>query len=153
MKNRFSAAALCLLVLLVACRKPSLQPSPVTNVLPSAYKEFVIPKGEHYATGNVLKPVETTGVTFLVRFDSSAVYQTAAPENQYDINKLYGFSDNGDHHHRFSARFGWRWSDGALRLFAYTYNNGLRDAKELGIVPIGQDVRCGIKALGEEVGS
>ena len=88
-------------------------------------------------------------MTFVVKFDSSAVYQTSNPENQYDINKLYGFSDNGDQHHSYSARFGWRWSDGALRLFAYTYNKAIRDEKELGKVAIGSEVHCAIEVQGE----
>jgi hypothetical protein len=72
------------------------------------------------------------------------------PINQYDINKLYGFSDNNADHHQFSARFGWRWSDNALRLFAYVYNNGIVISKELGSVTIGKEVNCSIK-VGEAI--
>jgi hypothetical protein len=89
--------------------------------------------------------VNITELKFIARFDSSAIYQAAAPENQYDINKLYGFSDNDAPHQNFSARFGWRWSDGALRLFAYTYNNGVRHEQELGTLAIGGEANCSIK--------
>ena len=82
---------------------------------------------------------------FTVRFDSSAIYQTTDRENQYDINKLYGFSDNNMDHHQYSARFGWRWSDGALRLFAYVYNEGKVESKELSAVNIGEEIHCSIK--------
>lgn len=92
--------------------------------------------------------MEGTGFYFTVRFDSSCIYQTRVPENQWDINKLYGFSDNNALHHQYSARFGWRWSEGALRLFAYTYNNGVRDSKEIGVVPIGKEIDCAIALTG-----
>lgn len=114
------------------------------------FTAYVIPQGQHAATGNSFKAVETDEVKFVVKFDSSAIYQTTDPANQDDINKLYGFSDNGGQHHLYSARFGWRWSKGALRLFAYTYNSGEREAKELGVVPIAEPVSCAIKVSGEQ---
>ena len=81
-----------------------------------------------------------------MRFDSTAIYQTLWPENQYDINKLYGFADNGQDHHQYSARFGWAWHDAALHLYAYVYNGGKRESKHLGIIPIGAEVACTIAA-------
>ncbi len=122
---------------------------PSQNLSTSSFRQFTIPQGQHYATENSIKAVGVAEMKFVVRFDSSAVYQTVNPENQYDINKLYGFSDNGDQHHSYSARFGWRWSDGALRLFAYTYNSGVRNEKELKTVTIGSEVACAIKVAGE----
>ena len=86
---------------------------------------------------------------FLARFDSTAIYQTQSIENQYDINKLYGFSDNNSDHHQYSARFGWRWSDKALRLFAYVYNGGAVISKELTTVMIGAEVNCSIRISGD----
>jgi hypothetical protein len=83
---------------------------------------------------------------FIVKFDSSALYQSQDPANQYDINKLYGFSDNGGDHHQYSARIGWRWSDGALRLFAYVYNAGIVASQEITTAAIGQEIHCSIKA-------
>ncbi|MDQ3277864.1 MAG: hypothetical protein M3Q06_06035, partial [Bacteroidota bacterium] len=44
----------------------------------------------------------------------------------------------------YSARLGWRWSEGALRLFAYIYNNGARQEKEVTAVPIGKNILCSI---------
>lgn len=144
MKNPIRLAAGCLLLLLLACKKERL--SGTASLV--SFKQYTIPKGGHYARESSIQAVETGGLKFVVRFDSSAVYRTADPENQYDINKLYGFSDNGQQHQQFSARFGWRWSDEALRLFAYTYNNGERNEQELGVVPIGAEVRCAIRAEG-----
>ena len=145
MKKAIFQAAACGLLFLFSCRKEKF---PGKLSIPE-FKEFVIPQGQHYATQNDSKAVETSELKFVVRFDSSAIYKTKNHENQYDINKLYGFSDNGDQHHIHSARFGWRWSDGALRLFAYTYNNQVRGSKELGVVPIGVDISCSIKVEGE----
>lgn len=138
------------LLLLCACRKENAFKLAAVTPPPSlSFKQYTIPRGDHYCTENLLKPLEISELAFAVRFDSSAIYQTIDPENQYDINKLYGFADNGGHHQQFSARFGWRWSDGALQLFAYTYNNGIRDSKELGTVAIGKEIHCAIKASGE----
>jgi hypothetical protein len=61
---------------------------------------------------------------------------------------LYGFSDNNSDHHQFSARFGWRWSDKALRLFAYIYNEGTVVSKELTTIAIGTEINCSIKVAG-----
>jgi hypothetical protein len=111
---------------------------------------YTIPKGKHYADLSTYKPVETSEMKFTVRFDSSAIYSTESPENQYDINKLYGFSDNNMDHHQYSARIGWRWSDGALRLFAYIYNAGAVQSEEISTVPIGAEIACSIKATSTE---
>lgn len=144
MKNPI-LATVWLLLLFCSCRKET----PLQNLSTSGFKQFLIPQGQHYATENHLKAVEATEMKFVVKFDSSAIYKTTNPENQYDINKLYGFSDNGEQHQAFSARFGWRWSDGALRLFAYTYNNGVRNERELTTVAIGAELHCAIKVQGE----
>jgi hypothetical protein len=133
-------------LLLAACHK-SVAPLPDSrpDTDTSGFVKYTISSGAHYASDNVYKPVETSDLKFTVRFDSSAIYQSVLAQNQYDINKLYGFSDNGAAHHRFSARFGWRWSGGALRVFAYVYNAGKVLSEELGVVPIGAPVACRIK--------
>lgn len=147
MKNPVLKGALLLLLWCTGCKKDIHSENLSTPSLPassSGFVQYVIPKGAHYANGNDLKEVETAALKFTVRFDSSAVYRTIDPHNQWDINKLYGFSDNGAMHHQYSARIGWRWSEGALRLFAYTYNNAVREEKEIAVVPIGKEVRCAI---------
>lgn len=141
---------------LAACTKSSDQlaedsqgkPAPTTPAQ-ETFVVYTIAKGEHSADKSTLKLVNASELAFSVRFDSSAVYTAQKPINQFDINKLYGFSDNGAPHQQFSARFGWRWSDGALRLFAYVYNNGKRQEKELGVLPIGSWISCSIQADGE----
>jgi hypothetical protein len=140
---------LCLLLLvLYSCKKTSnfiSVPFTPASGDTTGFVKYTIPAGAHFAMLNKYTPVETAELKFAVRFDSSAIYQTRIAQNQYDINKLYGFSDNGSDHHQFSARFGWRWSDGALRLFAYVYNGGKVASEELGVVRIGAEIQCRIK--------
>jgi len=109
------------------------------------YIKYTIHQGNHYADHNVYKTVNYDELKFIVRFDSTAIYQTADPGNQEDINKLYGFSDNNADHQQYSARFGWNWARGALRLYAYTYNNGVRTEQEITSVQIRAEYNCSIK--------
>jgi hypothetical protein len=109
------------------------------------YLNYTIHAGNQYCDQNGYTKTDYSELKFLVQFDSSAIYHTVAAENQYDVNKLYGFSDNNAAHHDFSARVGWRWSDGALRLFGYIYNNGVMSFEELGTISIGTEYTCSIK--------
>lgn len=119
-----------------------------TPAITSSYTQYIIAAGQHSADKNAYKPVDVEEMKFLVQFDSSAIYQTVLGENQWDINKLYGFSDNNTDHHRFSARFGWNWREGALRLHAYVYNNGVVESRELATVAIGAETVCSIRVAG-----
>ena len=116
----------------------------ILNQTPN-YIKYTILSGQQVCDKSVYTPTNYSQLKFLVKFDSTAIYQTIDSANQDDINKLFGFSDNNTDHHSFSARFGWRWSNGALRVFGYTYNNGIRDSKELGIINIGTENNCSIK--------
>lgn len=107
--------------------------------------KYTIRAGQQFCDPNDFKQTDYTELKFIARFDSSAVYQTLSQANQLDINKLYGFSDNNAEHQQFSARIGWRWSGGALRLFGYIYNNGIRDFEEITIISIGEEHTCSIK--------
>jgi hypothetical protein len=108
------------------------------------YVQFIIPKGDQYSNENIYTVTKYQRLTFLAKFDSTAIYKCIVPSNQTDINKLFGFSDNNAHHHEYSARFGWRWSDNALRLFGYIYNKSVMSFKELGTVAIGAENACSI---------
>lgn len=121
-----------------------------SETVSNQYIQYTIQKGQQYCDKSVFVPVKCNQLSFKVKFDSSAIYKTVADSNQSDINKLYGFSDNNAAHHEYSARFGWRWSDNALRLFAYDYNNSVMSFKELGIVQIGVKNSCSIKVSGNE---
>jgi hypothetical protein len=58
------------------------------------------------------------------------------PENQYDINKLWGFSEGINNQYN-SARIGWSWNNDALRLYGYVYAKGVRHYAGDHIVSIG----------------
>ncbi|HEX2608353.1 MAG TPA: hypothetical protein VHK91_13280 [Flavisolibacter sp.] len=146
MKNLLFAG-LTALCLLSSCRKTVdrlIENSLNSKQASGPFITYTIAKGNQYCDQSTYRALETNLQQFTVLFDSSAIYQTAAAENQYDINKLFGFSDNRSDHHQFSARIGWRWSDQALRLFAYVYNEGLMTSKEITTISIGQPAVCSI---------
>ena len=138
-------------IVVASCSKTSqgLSKDSAASESSGQFTKYTIQKGNQFCDGNGYKPIELTEMKFLARFDSTAIYQTQSIENQYDINKLYGFSDNNTDHHQYSARFGWRWSDKALRLFAYVYNGGAVISKELTTVMIGAEVNCSIRISGD----
>lgn len=142
MKNNFVLFAVVALLILSCSKKATVESN--------GFTKYTIAKGKQYADISGYKSADYSELKFVVKFDSSAIYTTITPDNQFDINKLYGFSDNSTGHHQFSARFGWRWSDKALRLFGYVYNKGVRDSKELGIVNIGSEKTCSIKVSGDQ---
>ncbi len=111
------------------------------------FTNYTIKKGKQFCEQSTISPGQYAELKFVVKFDTSAIYATVDPLNQYDINKLYGFSDNNSNHQEFSARFGWRWSDKALHIFAYVYNDGIRTSKELGKVKIGDENICSVKVF------
>ena len=146
MKNQILIALLCLLIL-PGCKKAveAIIEKGTSGSTSSEFIKYTIPKGNQYCDKNSLKAVDVQEMKFMVRFDSTAIYQTASAENQYDINKLYGFSDNNSDHHQFSARFGWRWSNNALHLFAYVYNDAAVISRELAVIAIGKEISCSIQ--------
>jgi len=124
----------------------SPEAKPVTTTS-STYTTYVIRQGQHYCDQSTIKSVTTAEMKFVARFDSTAIYQTISLVNQYDINKLYGFTEGIDNQYN-SARFGWRWSEGALRLFGYVYKNGVRNSLEIGNYNLNSDIICSIKLNG-----
>jgi hypothetical protein len=148
MKNSLLYALAALLLLLTGCQKTLdaiIEKGTSSPVNSAGFSKYTIRQGQQYCDQNGFKPVEIEEMKLVVKFDSTAIYQTALAENQNDINKLYGFSDNNTDHHQYSARFGWRWSSNALRLFAYVYNEGTVTSKELTTVAIGAEVNCSIQ--------
>ena len=126
-------------VILAACSKKT----DIQNE--SGFSKYTIRQGQHSSDENRFISIEYSELKFVAKFDSTAIYKTADPSNQSDINKLYGFSDNNSQHQDFSARFGWRWSDNALRIFGFVHNNGLIISKEIGSVSIGSENNYTIK--------
>lgn len=134
-----------ILLLLCSCEKSREDSVIINHLAVNGFIQYTIKAGEQYCDQNPYKQTNYSELKFIVKFDSTAVYQTVSPANQSDVNKLYGFSDNENPHHQFSARFGWRWSEGALRLFAYVYNNGVMNFEELGTISVGTEHDCSIK--------
>jgi hypothetical protein len=154
MKNTFLFLSLCVLI---ACTKEDAglknansgdESASAKGGKPSnTFTTYTIRKGQHNCDQSTLKSVSTSEMKFAVKFDQSAIYQTVNPENQYDINKLWGFSE-GFNHQTHSARIGWAWNENALRLYAYVYANGIRHSQEIAPVAIGSEITCGIKLAG-----
>jgi hypothetical protein len=125
------AASIALVVAASGCAPPVGAPSvPVVT-------RWVIPAGQHDAVGTAVVLTAEDSIRFSVRFDPTAVYSSADPANQFDINKLRGRSDCSTHHHENSARVGWRWTGNAVELSAYVYVAGTRRSAVLGEVGIG----------------
>lgn len=153
MKNKLCIAVLAAFCFCSCSKEPEQPQIPLEKKEISkspSFTQYIIFKGSQYCDKNSFAPVKLSHLSFKVKFDSSAIYTTSKAENQNDINKLFGFSDNNATHHEYSARFGWRWSDNALRIFAYNYNNGVRSFKELGTVKIGNENSCSITVSGNK---
>lgn len=153
-----AAAVIILLAALFSCTKemnnqPALSLSQQTDeqklIKAGTFTTYTIAAGRHYCNNNSYPRFAAPALYFTVKFDSSAIYQSINPKNQYDENKLYGFADNNSHHQQFSARFGWRWLNGQLQLSAYTYNNGVSSDKVLGAISIGTENKCAIIVNGD----
>jgi hypothetical protein len=152
MKKRLITVSLAIFSL-AACTKSVdnvINGVPVKSVIAaitdsSQFIKYTILKGQQYCDKRTYQAVKYDQLSFTVKFDSSAIYKTTDLKNQNDINKLFGFSDNNAAHHEFSARFGWRWSNNALHLFGYIYNNSVMSNRELGTVTIGSENNCTIK--------
>lgn len=156
MKNKLFILSIALLLLASCSKKTEQIDSKISNAKADSqavinhFIKYTLLKGEQYCDKSNFVPVQLSTLSFKVKFDSSAIYTTSNPDDQSDINKLYGFSDNNADHHQFSARFGWRWNDNALQLFGYVYNNGVMSFKEIGKIDIGVENSCSIKVSGDE---
>jgi len=150
MKTLPALLAVCLLFTFSSCKKAveNIKDRVGANAPTGVFIEHLIAKGLNNSNQAAYKPVNTAEMKFAVRFDNSAIYQTALTENQSDINKLYGFSDNNQEHHINSARIGWRWYNNQLQLFAYVYNNSVQSNQFIASVPLNQEVNCSIRAEG-----
>jgi len=162
-KKAIVSLMLCLFVI-VACNKkePADNPGNTTpntadtstkdTVHPSAdtFRTFIILKGNNYCEGNDYEVIHQSSLTFKAVFDSSCIYTSQNPDNQADINKLYGFSDCSTLHHANSARFGWNWMNGQMHIHAYCYVDSVRQYKELGTVELNKEISCKIEVLPEK---
>jgi len=143
--NNFVVACI-VLISLQACKKSN---SALSSPQRAGFITYTILANNHFSDKANYQPFSKGELTFKVIFDSSAIYQSVIPENQYDVNKLFGFSEGNDHHLN-SARIGWAWNKNALRLYAYAYVNGERKIRELATVDIEKEIYCAIAVVGNE---
>lgn len=91
---------------------------------------YVIPKGQHKSS-YLLSFTFKDKFQYFAEFTDSCIYTSVNPNNQFDINKLFGVSEGIDPHWN-SARFGWRpLNDDKISIFAYCYNRGERIVKHM----------------------
>lgn len=125
-----------------------MQTDAIKKVTSTTYTTYLIRKGNNFCDQSTTRYLTVNGeMKFTARFNQSAIYTTLDPVNQYDINKLWGFSEGFNNQYN-SARIGWAYNDGALRLYGYVYAKGVRYSKEIGIVTIGSEIPCSIKLNG-----
>lgn len=141
-KYGYALAVLSLLTVTTSCQLITeaagidVSPEPDTAII------YTIQKGSHSSTNSSFKKINIKKLRFEVTFDSSAIYTSGKPENQFDINKLYGVSDCSSHHQQNSARFGWRWSNNRLELHAYTYVGASRKSEFITSITLGKAALC-----------
>lgn len=111
------------------------------------YITYKISKGNHEIDNNSNGLFTGNEMKFQAIFDSTCIYKTVDPGNQFDINKLMGFSDCSSQHHENSARFGWNWKENALHIYAYIYVSGQRQEKELGTAELGKTASFKLSTL------
>ncbi|MBC7889809.1 MAG: hypothetical protein H7Z13_18180 [Ferruginibacter sp.] len=142
-------SAFCLLLIVFGCSKNETLIAPAPIYPNPNYITYTILQGQHYCDKNSFRPFNANQMAFKVKFDSTAIYQSSNAANQFDINKLYGFSE-GQNHHINSARIGWVWNKNALRLYAYVYSDSTRKMKEITAVGIGEEISCSIGISGKQ---
>ena len=87
------------------------------------FRVYTIPAGEH-SSGSFLNHPDNSKITFQFKLDESAYYESEIPENQYDVNKIYGMSDFGLRHQKYSIRLGWRYINNELQLCWLRHEEG-----------------------------
>ena len=116
-------------------------------------KQYIIEKGKHSAKGWNVGITLSKKIEFRCKFDSSCLYGDIGDGDNYDINKLFGFSTTW-FHHKQSGRVGWRCIDGKhIEILTYSYNDGVRENKEsdiLGVVEPDELFFCTIEDTEKE---
>ena len=91
------------------------------------FRVYTIPAGEH-SSGSFFYLPDNSRITFQFELDESAYYKTEIPENQHDVNKIYGFSDFGVRHQNYSIRLGWRYLNNEIELCWLRHEEGRHTA-------------------------
>ena len=111
----------------------------------SGFEVFLIKKGQHNSRSAFVS-YDDSILKFDVVFDSTAIYNIVAHDDNEDVNKLFGMTDCGMANHMNSARIGWRWFQDSLQLFSYVYCNSVRTITYITSANIGEEVHCSITA-------
>jgi hypothetical protein len=130
-KNFVSVLYALLLIGVMGCDELIIKPDPNKEESQDGIR-YVIEEGGHDVSHFPSYQEDVAILKFQAKFDSSAIYTAVKPNNQADINKLYGLSDCNSLHQTNSAHFGWRWYNNQLQILAYTYNNKERDFRLIG---------------------
>ena len=110
-----------LILLFVSCAKE-------TDEL--GFRTYIIPEGEH-SSGTFINHPDNSRIIFDFILDESAIYYTEVPENQHDVNKIYGMSDFGKLHQKYSIRLGWRYIDGKIELCWLRHEDGRHSSETI----------------------
>src|SRR4051812_15263148 len=84
--------------LLAGCKKETALTKNTTATTTDSYTKYSIFKADHYCDKTLIKNFTGTAMNLKVKFDSTCIYTSVDPENQYDINKLVGFTEGIDNH-------------------------------------------------------
>jgi len=87
------------------------------------FKTYTIPQGKH-SSGSFLDHPTNSRIKFDFILNESAIYTSEIPENQHDVNKIYGMSDFGVRHQKYSIRLGWRYLNNELELCWLRHEEG-----------------------------
>jgi len=109
---------LLILLLFLSCRKED-------NDL--GLRVYTIQAGEH-SSGSFINHPDNSKISFQFILDESAIYETEIAENQHDVNKIYGMSDFGVRHQKYSIRLGWRYLNNELELCWLRHEEGRHSA-------------------------
>lgn len=122
-----------ILLCLLSCRK----------IDDNGFRIYTIKSGNHKSRSS-FKTTKTNNLQFQVIFDSTAIYETSDPVNQWDVNKLYGTSDCGDRHQESSIRIGWRWLNDSLELHWFRHDQDF-EFQKIKCVELNQIIDCSIQ--------
>ena len=88
---------------------------------------YFVFKGWHFFMPPIFNFFRGSNLKRKVKFHPSCRYNLDN-NDQYDVNKLFGFGYGLEHHHKNSARFGWRYEPtiDKIILYAYVYHNKYR---------------------------
>ncbi len=113
------------------------------------FRVYKIKEGKH-SSSHVVCSFSGDEMSFEAMFNETVVYENLDPVNQEDINKLFGFSDCSSHHQNNSARFGWRWFNNEIQIFAYCYAENERAWRQVGVVEMNESNNYRIVAEEQE---